>query len=226
MYFLLTPVLAEEHQNVCREFRRSQDVSQEGSRRNAWPLRALTNGRADGRDGRTNGNVKMLGGSGREKAMADNCRLGGARRGPLRTVLACDRPGFGLLLVADGAVGMTHTNIDGPEVVSFEKRRHRRPGRRRRTALRDMLADAAHSQRGNGRHVAPPLHDTHSRDLSKAVQLGPSLGASEADHVTECRIGSPWSCSRGRAARAGPDNPSRCRGVIQWVMDRNERSFA
>lgn len=185
-----------------------------------------------GMSGRTNGDnkdnmtIQMLGGSMKEKSLEDNDRLGCARRGPFRTVVTCDRPGYGLLLIADGTVGMAHPNIGGPQVVPLEKRRHRRPGRRRRTALRDMLANATHSQRRNSRHVTPPLYEAHSRDVFQGVQLGASLGAIEADDVTECRIGSPWSCNRGRATRTGLGNPSQCRGVIQWVMDRNERSFA
>ena len=199
-------------------------------RRNASLLSASTLCEGTGIGVRTNRNVRMLGGWAGEKPAGDriDCasRLGCPRRGSFRTVLARDRPGFGLLLVADGAVRVAHADIDGAELMPLEKSRHRRPRGRRRTALRDMLANAAHSQRWNGRHVAPPLNDAHSRDLSRAVQLGPSLGAIEADHVTECRIGSPWSCCGGRATRACPDNPSRCRGVIQWVMDCNERSFA
>jgi hypothetical protein len=145
----------------------------------------------------------MWGGPVREKSMKDK-RLSCARRGPFGTALAVDRPGFGLLLVADGAVGVAYPNIDGPEVMPLEKRRHRRPGGRRRTALRDMLTDAAYGQRRKGHHVAPPSNEAHSSDVSQAVQLGASLGAIEADHVTECRIRSPWSCRRGGATRAGP----------------------
>ena len=76
--------------------------------------------------------------------------LGCAGRGALATVFVGDRPGSGLLLVADGTVGVGQADIDRLEVMPLEEGGHRRPGARRGSALRDVLADTAHGQSRDG----------------------------------------------------------------------------
>ena len=110
-----------------------------------------------------------------------------ARRGLIRTVLNRDRPGFGLLFVADRTIGVAQADVNGAEVVFLEKGRHRHPLGRRRVGRRDMFANAAHSQRRYGCHVntSPTTLTVEGRYLFKGVQLGASLGASDASPVTE-----------------------------------------
>jgi hypothetical protein len=133
--------------------------------------------------------VGIWGGATRQRSVVGDRSLGGARRRPCRTILPANGPGFDLLLVADRTVGVARSYVDGPEAMLLKKRRHWSPGRRRRTALRDMLAHAAHSQHWNRRHLGPPLNDAHSRDLYEAVELGASLGANKAHPMTQCRLG-------------------------------------
>jgi hypothetical protein len=90
-----------------------------------------------------------------------------------------------LLLVTDRTVGVGQTDIDRLEMMPLEKGGHRRPGGRRDSALRYMLADTADGQRRNGRHGKSPLNDAHCRVLFHLVQLGASLGANEADRMTQ-----------------------------------------
>jgi hypothetical protein len=89
----------------------------------------------------------------RERKTSDAVsRLCRTRRGLIWRVLGADRPGFGLLLVADRTIRMGQSYIDRLEVMSLEKRGHRRPLRRWGTTRRDVFADATHGQRLNGRH--------------------------------------------------------------------------
>lgn len=96
-----------------------------------------------------------------------------------------NRPGFGLLLIADRTVGVAEADVDRPEVLLLEKGRHRHPLGGRRAGRGDMLANTAHRQYWNGRHGNTSSNGAHCRDLCKGVQLGASLGANDANPVTE-----------------------------------------
>ena len=97
-----------------------------------------------------------------------------------------DRPSLSLLVIADRTIRVAHADIDRSEIIPLEIGGHGYPGRRYGTAGRDMLADAAHGQGGNGGHRGTSGgNDAHFRGVLKVIQLGASLGANNADPMTE-----------------------------------------
>lgn len=104
------------------------------------------------------------------------------------TVLDGDGPRFGLLFVANRAVGVTQPDIEQTQVVPLKIGGHRCPLERRRAAWCDMFADAAYGQGWNGRHGDTSSNGAHSRGLFAAVQLGASLGVNDTSPVTECYV--------------------------------------